>query len=134
MKKSHIIAIVIIALAIGAILSTVSDSSTYASFNIAASNPSSEYHVVGKLNKQKEMHYDPKENTDLFSFYIIDSEGEERKVMFNGTKPNDFERSEQIVVVGKAKGQEFIASSILMKCPSKYNNTKEELKEIKANS
>jgi cytochrome c-type biogenesis protein CcmE len=78
------------------------------------------------------MHYDPKENTDLFSFYIIDSNGEERKVFFNGTKPNDFERSEQIVVVGKMKGTDFIASSILMKCPSKYNNTKEELKEIKA--
>ncbi len=134
MKKSHIIAIVIIALAIGAILSTVSDSSTYASFKVAASNPSSEYHVVGKLNKQKEMHYDPKENMDLFSFYIIDNTGEERKVLFNGTKPNDFERSEQIVVVGKVKGTEFIASSILMKCPSKYNNTKEELKEIKANT
>lgn len=132
MKKSHIIGIVIIALAIGVILSTVSDSSTYAAFSTAYNNQGSEYHVVGKLDKRKEMHYDPKENTDLFSFYIIDSKGEERKVFFNGTKPNDFERSEQIVVVGKMKGADFIASSILMKCPSKYNNTKEELQEIKA--
>jgi cytochrome c-type biogenesis protein CcmE len=134
MKKSHILGIIVIALAIGVILSTISDSSTYAAFRIAATNPGSEYHVVGKLDKQKEMHYDPKENTDLFSFYIIDNTGEERKVLFNGTKPNDFERSEQIVVVGKIKGSDFIASSILMKCPSKYNNTKEELKEIKAKS
>lgn len=132
MKKSHIIAIIIIAAAIGAILSTIADSSTYATFKVAASNPSSEYHVIGKLDKQKEMHYDPTENTDLFSFYIIDSAGEEKKVIFNGTKPNDFERTDQIVVVGKVKGNAFFASSILMKCPSKYNNTNEDLKEIKA--
>ena len=132
MKKSHIVGIVIIALAIGVILSTVSDSSTYAAFSTAYNNQGAEYHVVGKLDKQKEMYYDPKVNTDLFSFYIIDSNGEERKVFFNGTKPNDFERSEQIVVVGKMKGADFIASSILMKCPSKYNNTKDELQEIKA--
>lgn len=132
MKKSHIVVIIIIAIAIGAILSTLSNSSTYASFSAAAANPTSEYHVVGKLNKVKEMHYDPTINADLFSFYMVDNEGTERKVLFNGTKPNDFERSEQIVVVGKIKDSEFMASSILMKCPSKYNNTKEELMEIKA--
>ncbi len=38
MKKSHIIAIIIIAVAIGAILSTVADSSTYASFAMAEDN------------------------------------------------------------------------------------------------
>lgn len=134
MKKSHIIAIIIIAIAIGAILSTVADSSTYAAFSVAAKNPDSEYHIVGKLNKEKKLEYNPEVNANLFAFYLIDSEGQERKVLFNGTKPNDFERSEQIVVVGKCKEKDFIASSILMKCPSKYNNSKEELKEIKADS
>ena len=55
MKKSHIIAIVVIAVAIGAILSTFSDSSTYASFKEAADKPDTEFHVVGVLNKEKEM-------------------------------------------------------------------------------
>ena len=134
MKKTHIIGIAIIAIAIGAILSTVADSSTYASFTVAMKHPSTEYHVVGKLDKDKELHYDPKENANLFTFFIKDNEGTEKKVLFNGAKPNDFERSEQIVIVGKMSGGEFHASSILMKCPSKYANTKEELKEIKANS
>lgn len=120
MKKSHIIAILIVAAAIGAILSTVADSSTYASFTVAASNPDKEYHVVGKLNKEKEMVYNPKVNSNLFSFYITDNEGVERKVNYSGTKPNDFERSEQIVIIGKMTGDEFAASGILMKCPSKY--------------
>jgi cytochrome c-type biogenesis protein CcmE len=133
MKKSYITGIVLIAVAIAAIFSTVADSSTYASFSVASANPSSEYHVVGKLNKEKQMEYNPHKNANLFSFYLVDNNGQERKVNFNGTKPQDFERSEQIVVVGKMDGNEFHASSILMKCPSKYNNSS-ELKEIKANS
>ena len=49
---------------------------------------------------------------------------------YNGTKPNDFERSEQIVIIGKMKGEEFAASGILMKCPSKYANPEEQRKEL----
>lgn len=39
-------------------------------------------------------------------------------------KPQDFERSEQIVVTGSMKDNQFYADEILMKCPSKY---KEEI-------
>jgi cytochrome c-type biogenesis protein CcmE len=131
MKKSYIIGIVIIAVALAAILSSVADSGTYASFSVAEANPESEYHVVGTLNKEKPTEYNPHINANLFSFYLIDNKGMERKVSFNGTKPQDFERSEQVVVIGKMGNDGFQASSILMKCPSKYNNS-QELKEIKA--
>ena len=124
MKKTHIIGIIIIALAIGAILGTVADSSTYASFSMAMENPGDEFHVVGQLNKEKEMIYNPEENANLFTFYVIDNEGKESKVLFKGTKPQDFERSEQIVLTGKMKDNDFNASKILMKCPSKYNDGK----------
>ena len=123
MKKAHLIAIILIVIAIGAILTTLSDSSTYASFDIARENPETEYHVVGIVNKQKEMKYAPLENANLFSFYLLDNKGEERKVLYNGTKPQDFEKSEQIVVIGNMAGEEYHASSILMKCPSKYQDT-----------
>lgn len=123
MKKIHIIGICIIAVAIAAILSTVADSSTYASFAVAIKNPNKEFHVVGKLDKQKAMYYAPKENANLFSFYLTDNEGVEKKILLNGAKPNDFERAEQVVLIGKMAGDEFHASSILLKCPSKYNNT-----------
>lgn len=135
MKKSHIIAIIIIAVAVGAILSTVADSSTYANFEMAAQHPGKEFHVVGKLEKEKEMVYNPQENANLFTFYIKDNDGAVKKVLYNGTKPQDFERSEQIVLVGKMTGEEFQASSILMKCPSKYNDGKPgEMQEFKAES
>lgn len=132
MKKTHIIGIIIIALSIGMILSTFSDSSTYASFIEALEAPHKEFHVVGQLNKEKELEYNPEENVNRFAFYLVDREGTEKKVIFNGTKPQDFERSEQVVITGKMKEDAFMADKILMKCPSKYNDGSEEIQEFKA--
>ncbi len=132
MKKTHIIGIVIIALSIGMILSTFSDSSTYASFTEALETPQKEFHVVGQLNKDKELEYNPEENVNRFAFYLVDRDGTEKKVIFNGTKPQDFERSEQVVITGKMKEEVFMADKILMKCPSKYNDGSNEMQEFKA--
>ncbi|MBK5286127.1 MAG: cytochrome c maturation protein CcmE, partial [Bacteroidia bacterium] len=122
MKKSHIIALLVIAVAIAAILTTVADSSTYATFDAAAKKEGSVFHVAGKLDKEKDRIYDPHLDANLFVFYMKDSEGNEKKVLLNSAPPQDFEKSEQIVVIGKMKDDDFHASSILMKCPSKYNN------------
>ena len=133
MKKTHILAIIVIALAIGAIMTTVSDSSTYSNFSEAIENPGKEYHVVGQLNKDAEMNYDPEVNANLFAFSMIDNNGDEQRVHFAGSKPQDFERSEQIVLVGKYEDDTFQASKILMKCPSKYNEGQEsEMQEFTA--
>ncbi|MCF8256050.1 MAG: cytochrome c maturation protein CcmE [Flavobacteriales bacterium] len=133
MKRIHIIGIIVIAIAIGAIMSTVSDSSTYASFAEAKDNPGKEYHVVGHLNKEGEMTYDPQVDANLFSFFMVDINGREEKVRFTGSKPQDFERSEQVVLVGKYDGDHFEASKILMKCPSKYEDGQPgEMKEFTA--
>jgi cytochrome c-type biogenesis protein CcmE len=51
-----------------------------------------------------------------------DKEGGEQKVIFKGAQPQDFRRSEQLVLTGKMKENVFYASNILMKCPSKYVN------------
>ncbi|HNP49368.1 MAG TPA: cytochrome c maturation protein CcmE [Bacteroidia bacterium] len=128
MKKSHIIAIAIIAIAVAAILSTVADSSTYASFRVAEEHPSKTYHVVGKLNKEKPQEYNPQTDANVFSFFLVDNEGQEKKVVLQKAKPQDFDKSEQIVVVGKMGDSDFLASDVLMKCPSKYNNPKEDIK------
>jgi cytochrome c-type biogenesis protein CcmE len=50
-------------------------------------------------------------------------------VIYRGSKPQDFERSEQLVVKGKVSGDCFAASEISMKCPSKYVNDEITLKE-----
>ncbi len=124
MKKTHIIGIVIIAVAIGAILTTLNNTSTYASFKEAAESNDQEFHIVGKFDKEKESIYNPKVDANIFTFYMIDNKGTECKVVLHKNKPQDFERSEQIVLIGKMQGNEFHASDILMKCPSKYNDGK----------
>jgi cytochrome c-type biogenesis protein CcmE len=128
MKKSYLIGIVLIAIAFAAIISTISDASTYASFTVATVHEGKVFHVVGKLDKEKPYEYNPQVNANLFGFYLIDNEGSEKKVLYNGTKPQDFEKSEQIVIVGKISGSEFHASEILMKCPSKYNSNQVQTK------
>ncbi len=131
MKKSSIIGLVVIAIAIAVIISLYSSSSTYGSFNDAKKN-SGELHIVGHLDKQKELYYDAAKDANYFSFYVKDNKGEECKVVFTGTKPQDFERSEQIVLTGQMIGNNFHASEILMKCPSKYTKDKIEVTEAKA--
>lgn len=124
MKKLHIIGIVIIAVAIGVIFVSLKNTTTYADFNEALANPDKEFHVVGKLDKNQPQIYDPKVNTDEFLFTLIDNKGVSKQVVLHKSKPQDFEKSEQIVLIGKMKGNEFHANDILMKCPSKYNDAK----------
>lgn len=131
MKKGAILGIIIIAVAIAMIISIYTDSSTYATFT-DAQKTESEIHVVGELNKTRSLYYNPTENANYFAFYMLDNDGTECKVVFNGSKPQDFERSEQIVLTGKMVGNEFHASKILMKCPSKYNKDQVEVTESAA--
>ncbi|MBT8196608.1 MAG: cytochrome c maturation protein CcmE [Bacteroidia bacterium] len=131
MKKTHIVLLVLLAVAFAAIVTSISDSTSYASFAETKQSDKT-FHVVGVYNKEKGYEYDPEVNVNLFSFYLIDQDSIESKVVFNGTKPQDFERSEQIVIVGKNKDDYFAAKKILMKCPSKYNDGEMELQTFEA--
>lgn len=126
MKRSHIIGIILIALAIAAIFTSLGDASTYATFSVAIDNEGDEFHVVGKLNKDKEMVYDPETDPNIFTFFMKDADSTELKVTLHQSKPQDFEHTEQIVAIGKYENGEFHASSVLMKCPSKYVDTRNQ--------
>ena len=121
MKKIYIVAIVMVAVAIGLLTTAAEDMSTYATFEEAIQN-GKRVKIAGQLAKDKEMYYNPEEDPNYFSFFIRDTEGEERKVVLLSEKPQDFELSEQIVLTGEMKGDEFIATDMLMKCPSKYKD------------
>src|SRR5437868_2990302 len=103
MKKSSILGLVTIAIAIAVIISLYSSTSTYGSFS-DAKKTESELHIVGHLDKGKILYYDAAKDANYFSFYVKDNKGEECKVIFTGTKPQDFEKSEQIVLTGKMEG------------------------------
>ena len=131
MKKSHIIAFTIIAIAIGVIVSTAGDASTYVCFkeayDLAADGEDKKVHVVGRLKKDKfgqieGMLYNPVLDPNHFEFVLIDNNQQEQTVIYSSPKPQDFERSEQIVIIGNVQNKVFIADKILMKCPSKYED------------
>lgn len=127
MKKIHIIGIVVIAVAIGVIFTSLQSSATYSDFTEAFSNPDTEYHVVGKLNKTFPVHYDPKINANECSFVMVDNKGIEKEVVLHKSVPQDFEKSEQVVLIGKVEQGQFHANDVLMKCPSKYNEGKPQI-------
>ena len=127
MKKSHIFAIGIIAIAIGIIMTTAGDASTYVDFEqayqMASTGNSTSIHVVGQLKKDASGHIVGLENAAdnlSFSFILVDENNKEQKVYYNEPMPPDFTRSENVVIIGSYQGENFIADKILLKCPSKY--------------
>ncbi len=96
--------------------------STYSTFELA-SKSGAKSKIVGQLSLTDPISYDPEKDPNNFSFYLIDQSGVKKKVILNEPKPRDFERSEQIVVTGKMSNQhDFLASEVLLKCPSKYKD------------
>jgi cytochrome c-type biogenesis protein CcmE len=131
MKKTHIIAIVVIAAAIGIIVSTAGDASSYVTFDEAyqmsnVGNKAS-IHVVGELKKDLAGHVVGLENSPdnlSFTFILVDDNRKEQKIYYNEPMPPDFTRSEKVVVIGSYRDEVFVASKILLKCPSKYQEKK----------
>ncbi len=133
MKKGSIFGMVVIATAIAVIISVTSKTSSYSNFKEAKSS-GAELSIVGHLDKNKALYYDAAKDANYFSFFMTDKKGQECKVVYAGTKPEDFERSEQIVLTGQMAGNEFHASRILMKCPSKYTQDKLNVKVAETNT
>lgn len=121
MNKTIIAAIILIAGAIGIFIYASDEVSTYGTFAEAEAN-AERMKVVGTLSKDKEMIYDPVKDPNYFSFYMKDQEGREEKVVLLTEKPQDFELSEQIVLTGQMGENGFVATDMLMKCPSKYKD------------
>jgi|SRR5690242_16585613 len=133
MKKSNIVLLVLVAVAVAVIIGMVGDFSSYETFATAQQKTGQEFHVIGMLEKNKPMVYDPAKDANFFSFYVKDKSGEVKQVQFTGSKPTDFEKSEQIVLTGKMEGDVFHCSTILMKCPSKYKEDQKAIsKELQA--
>jgi len=120
MKKIYIIAGLMLAVAIVVLVSATGDMSTYTTF--AEASGSRKVKIAGQLAKDKAMEYNPEKDPNYFSFFIQDADGVEKKVVLLAAKPQDFELSEQIVVTGKMQDDTFIATDLLMKCPSKYKD------------
>ena len=131
MKKGPIIGLGIIAIAIVIIMTSIGDASSYENFNTALEmkqgGEDKSIHVVGQLKKNNNgevIGLNVREDKVSFTFMLVDNEGTEQEVFYNEPLPADFTRSESVVVIGSYKNDEiFVADKILMKCPSKYQET-----------
>jgi len=121
MKKSHLLAIFVVAIAIGILITASKDVTTYANF-AQATQSDDKVKLVGQLVKDRPIEYDPAKDPNFMAFYVKDDVGEIRRVELLAAKPQDFERSESIVLTGQMKGETFAASDMLLKCPSKYKD------------
>lgn len=127
MKKSHIFIILAIAAAIGIIATSAADTSSYVTFHeahqMAANGNDDDIHVVGELKKDSQgnvIGIQPGTDKVSFSFVMVDDNKKEQLVQYNEPMPQDFTKSEKVVVIGHYHNDIFMAEKILLKCPSKY--------------
>lgn len=110
----------IVVIAAGIVLSAVNfvDSNVeYGDFAEAA-RQGKKIQVKGEWMQDRESYFDAEKAQ--FIFYMKDDQGEVRRVILEGAKPNNFELATSVVAKGKIEGDAFHASDVLTKCPSKY--------------
>jgi cytochrome c-type biogenesis protein CcmE len=132
MKTSHILLLLLLIAAIGIVISLVFKADTYSSFREARISPGREVQIIGTPERDSTMKTDTLDGLH-FTFYMRDDKDELAKVRVAGGEPRDFKKLEQVVVIGKMEDSVFMASSLLLKCPSKYDedNAPEEFGEKK---
>ena len=127
MKRTHIILLVGIAAVIVGLLTFSADFSTYDTIGSAKEKQGKFVHIIAKLDKSQPVEYDAIKNPNYLAFYAVDSLGGQTKVVYNNSKPTDLEKSERLVMKGKMGAEHFECSDILLKCPSKYKDDKQQL-------
>ena len=117
--------IIVVFIVVG-FISFVDSKIEYVDFKQAAEKTKT-VEVKGVWVKEKESKFDP--NTNTFTFYMRDDNGNEMKVMLDGAKPNNFDVADMIVAKGKMKDGHFHAKEVLTKCPSKYEGQGQDVKK-----
>ena len=125
MKKTHIVLLVFIALAIATLISFMGNLSTYETIASAKQKEGKVVTIIARLDNSMPMQYDPRKDPNYLSFHVVDTVGNRAQVVYHYEKPYDMEKAEKIVLKGRMNGNVFdIASKdgIMIKCPSKYKD------------
>lgn len=129
MKKTHLILLVLIAAAIVVLISYTGDLSSYETVASAKQKEGKYVNLIVKMDKSVPVQYDPVKDPNLLKFNVEDSLGGKIAVVYRNTMPTDMEKSERLVLKGRVQGDTFECSSIVMKCPSKYKDNPDAMKE-----
>jgi cytochrome c-type biogenesis protein CcmE len=72
-------------------------------------------------------------NRDLIlKFEVMSESGERLPVVFNGPKPDQMRHDAEAILEGKFDGEIFTAQSLLLKCPSRYEEGTIEEAQVEA--
>ncbi len=119
MKKKYLIGIAVAAIFIAlAIYSFDASKIEYSDFATAKQNGKT-VQIIGAWVKDQPCNYDTDKN--IFRFYLRDEKDGMSEVVYQGSKPNNFDIAPMVVVKGKFDTDRFVASEVLTKCPSKYD-------------
>jgi cytochrome c-type biogenesis protein CcmE len=116
MKAKYIIGIVIIVTFI--VWAGISFNKTLTPYVSIAEAKSTSTMVQVKGQRADDGSFDTVNN--LFTFGLVDDNGERITVIYDGAKPGNFEQASEVVCVGIYENGSFKAKEILVKCPSKY--------------
>lgn len=123
-KKNIVGSIIIIVFLVVAGISFFSTKTDYSDFE-KAKKTSSSVQIIGSVVKENPVDYNPQSNT--LEFTLKDKSDQIAQVSYLGAKPNNFDIAPYIVVKGKFEGNVFQAREILTKCPSKYDDEKQNM-------
>ena len=134
MKKAYIIAFLVVGIAMGFTLWAFSSAMTpYVDIKTARESRAP-VQVKGKI-----LHQDVKwdERANVLRFRIEDKNHDRIEVVYRGPKPEAFDTAPETAANGvvrkDADGHEiFASSSMVVKCPSKYDDTKKAPKQAAA--
>jgi cytochrome c-type biogenesis protein CcmE len=121
-RRTVIIAIIGLAFLAIAIFFAVFSSddilSPYVPFKEARSSSGRYVQIIGTLDRAVPVQY----GEGSYTFTIVDKEGTRMSAMHRGSKPQNFEHTEQVVLLGRYRADTglFEADKVLVKCPSKY--------------
>lgn len=127
MKKSHILLLGCITIAISVLISFMGTLTTYDTVETARKTPGKFIHLIARIDHSEPVIYDAIKDPNYLSFTAIDSLGDVVKVIYRNAKPENLEISDRLVLKGAMKDNYFDCKEILMKCPSKY---KDEMKVV----
>lgn len=72
-------------------------------------------------------------NRDLIlAFEVMSDTGQRMPVVFNGPKPDQMREGAEAILEGKYDGQTFTAQTLLLKCPSRYEENGVEEVQVEA--
>lgn len=94
---------------------------TYVDFEQAEDREGYRSYVIGTW--EAEMPHGFSMESKTFNFHMKDEQGNVRRVVFNNAKPANFEDADQLVVKGTMQNGVFYSDDMLVKCPSKYNDS-----------